>query len=320
MNPLLRRAISVALISASVGACTTVDATRRAAVSYNRAFDDARNQILLLNILRARDGYPQQFSTISTVTGPMRPEVGLTGGLDNLLLGAAKVFNPAGSFGFRNPGVTITPLETKEFRKGMMSPVTAEFVNHLLAQGWTPAVVENLTTSGLATREPNAPSRGAEQVVKTISLGAGDGIKMLREGAGPGYKVELIGSPKEGADKVTLVVKRAADPCTKRLPTWSDCELSRHQTVFRSPAGMLQFLAKSLEGGTPKNAYFRVIQGGVRPPVDALISTHFKQRAHYIQEHDRHSLETLALLAEIIGFQTTDATLNAGKPAIAVTP
>lgn len=316
MNPRLRAAILLALAASSLSACTTVDATRRGAVAYNRAFDDARNQILLLNILRARDGYPQQFSTISTVTGSMRPEMSVTGALENIILGGAEVFKPSGTFGFRNPSVTITPLETKEFRTGMMKPITPEFVGELLAQGWTPAVVQNLTVDGMRTiaSKPLGPT-----VPRIVTVKADEGLKMLREGAGKGYEVELVSSAD---DKLTVAIKKASATCVSGLPMFNDCGLHGIQAKLRSPAAMVQFLAKSLQGTPinhpPTNPYFRVINAGVRAPANTLISTHYRQQAYYIEANDRHSLETLALLAEIIGFQTTDATLGASKPALTV--
>jgi hypothetical protein len=134
-------------------------------VSFNRVFADARNEILLLNILRAEYNDPQQFSTISSVTGNMRPQMSVTGTLDNLIIGATKVFNPSGQFALRNPSVTIGPLETKEFRAGMMKPVTAQFVDDLLGQGWSRPVVLHLVLSAVICK-----THAAAELVKRAAI------------------------------------------------------------------------------------------------------------------------------------------------------
>jgi hypothetical protein len=322
--------------------CTTVAVTKKGAVGFNRVFADARNEVLLLNILRARDGEPLQFSTVSTVSGAMRPEMKLTGGLDNLILGAANVFNPAGEFGFRNPSITIAPLETKEFRQGMAKPVSIEFVDELLAEGWDSATVLHLvvdkfdcelkdskgTVSGpqLATVEfANAASwsrpdnSSKADFGEPIRVTAAEGAKILREGVGEGVTVEMV-APKQtdapGTVGLKFIKKKPAKFIVKNVPCGAITkDLFADQLIMRSPLGMIKHLGAIVRGGG-SNPYFKVIQNS-KIPQNALVGTRFRHNLYYI-EQGGNSPQTLAVLAEIIGFQTTDASLNASKPTLTV--
>lgn len=319
-----RRALVLGALCFMTTACTTVDATYRGAVAYNRAFDQARNEILLLNILRARDGYPQQFSTISTVTGSMRGDFKVGAAVENLIIDAANKVTNSGEFGFRNPSVTISPLETKEFRTGMMTPVKAEFVNELLAQGWTPDVVHNLAVAGTAALTDEELASADREANVTVAIG--DGMKMLREGAGNDYEVDLARGVSVPSDKLVLSIKKRSFSCVLGVAVARGClPEAQHKVILRSPEGMIQYLAKKMpkHGGASESTtrYFKVIRGGTRrAPANAIVAARFRNEIYYIAAHDRTSLETLSLLAEVIGFQTTNAELSASKPVLTVAP
>ena len=344
MNSRRHRAIFFSAFCCLLTSCTTVAATKKGAVGFNRVFADARNEVLLLNILRARDGEPLQFSTISTVSGNMRPDMKVTGGLDNLILGAANVFNPAGEFGFRNPTITIAPLETKEFRQGMMKPVKIEFIEELINEGWDPKTVFHLVIAGIKcgdakkghefvaqfaenaeweTAVKKAPDKSPEAPAKSVAVTAAEATKMLREGAGDSVELEIVDSQPGDAANTVRVQFNKPKPQTflldrnSRVCGDSVAELPAKNLVLRSPSGMIQYLGELVGKGSGGNAYFRVLQARDRIPQGVLVGTRFSHNLYYVA-HDGHSPQTLALLAEIIGFQTTDASLNASKPTLTV--
>jgi hypothetical protein len=78
---------------------------------------------------------------------------------------------------------------------------------------------------------------------------------------------------------------------------------------------MIKHLGAIVRGGG-SNPYFKVIQNS-KIPQNALVGTRFRHNLYYI-EQGGNSPQTLAVLAEIIGFQTTDASLNASKPTLTV--
>lgn len=335
MNPRYSRALSLIGLCCVIAGCTSVGATKRGAVGYNRVFADARNEVLLLNILRARDGEPQQFSTISTVTGNMRPEMKLAAELDNLIAGATKIFKPSAEYGLRNPSVTIAPLETKEFRRGMVKPVEINLIDQLLNAGWPQPVVLHLALAGvrcdpksvmvpepLPAEFPRSATwrrigdAEATNVGRAIRVPAAEGAKMLREGAGDGLKLELAKSEQgdpEGTIRLQFKQPAPGKITVQMAGLCSGRAIGPDNLVMRSPVGMIIYLGTLAKAGG--NEFFSVKQGPI--PRNALVGTRFRGQLYYVPP-DPQPARTLSLLAEIIGFQTTDATLESSKPTLTV--
>ena len=230
MGSPLGGAAALSLLSILATSCTTVDAARDASVKYNSAFADARNEILLINILRARDQVPLEFSTISTVTGPMRANVDVTSAFEWIFHDNDKL-TPGGTLTFRNPAVTLTPLESKEFLQGMAKPLTAEAVDELQALGSDRAAVLNLAIAGVVcsgteSKYGNATvlNNGRDSRVVAdferiaaasadwdlterkpkpiahIAVKAPEGAKLVKEGLGDDYSVELADEQASASD------------------------------------------------------------------------------------------------------------------------
>lgn len=302
MNSQLRRA-SILLASSLLAGCSTIETAQRQAVRYNSAFSNARNEILLLNILRATHREPLQFSTISTVTGPMRGNISVTSAFEWVFHDNDKL-TPGGGFTFRDPAITLTPLDTKEFRQGMMKEIEPEYFAGLLDQGWTPDVVLNLVAYGAikCTAEP-------EPDAATIWVSAADAAKILKEGGGKEAKIKLASPLASSNDRVKVTFSAPAKSTVKT----SLCPggvIDVEATRFRSPLGMILFL------GTGKSSEYMQIRQG-RPQEPPFVSTLYRNATYYIPR-DEKSAETLALLAEIIGFATTNAELSASKPTVTV--
>jgi hypothetical protein len=352
MRAKFRRALLIGAVCLATAGCTSAGATRRGIVTFNKVFSDARNEILLLNILRARDGEPQQFSTVTNVSGNMRPTLSIEGALDNLSQGLAEVFKPKASGTLRNPTVTIGPLETKEFRAGMMTPVGADLVENLLNAGWRPDVVLNLVmarkpcTRGeppigesefLAKRFSSLEPRPAKDgdIVGELLLPASVALKMLREGAGNDTKLELLDSRKESKGRMRIRVRAAGQPSTSLIkwnePVCGANELDAAKAPYRSPLAMIQHLGTLTRtqntDGSWGNPYFNIRKVLAGVPEYALTGARSRNTVYFVPRLETapdgkpsvsRSAETLAVLAEIIGFQTMNATLNASKPVITI--
>lgn len=321
------RFLAAAALSVGLVGCSTVQSAQRQAVRYNSAFSGARNEILLLNILRAKHREPLQFSTISTVTGSMRGTIGATAGLDWIFSGADKVrkFLPGASLGLRDPSVTLTPLDSKEFREGMMKAVEWSYYNELLEQGWDKSIVnELLRRTTICTSDP--PPR---TVVREVWTSGADAAKILRDGAGKNTTVELV-TASDGPKGQLVLRFKSEPPQPEGVASPARCaEGAPHANVrLRSPLEIVMTLGSSVtianDPGTASlqspnsQGAFTIVAATGRILTRTLVATAFRDKVYYIREGDVASAQRLALLAEIIGFQTTNAALNASKPTVTI--
>jgi hypothetical protein len=137
-------ALSLALTSG----CISVPRADRAAVDFNRAFATARDEVLLLNILRASERLPLQFSTMGTFQG----NFGATGTLAlplAHLIGGKVDLSPNLTLGGLTPSGSIIPLSDADFTKAMLQPMTPQEVRYFLNQGWDPEFVLRLVVGGI---------------------------------------------------------------------------------------------------------------------------------------------------------------------------
>lgn len=135
----MRRVSLAACIAAIALVGCTVPATviRNQSVSYDDAIEDTTNQLLLLNILRAKDKAPLHFDTIPSIHESIQA---------NAQLQAAIPFGPLNKSTARNTatagaGVQVSPsfeidhLVTKDFATGIASPIDPKFVKYWLDRG-----------------------------------------------------------------------------------------------------------------------------------------------------------------------------------------
>jgi hypothetical protein len=132
-------------------ACASVRPAHRTAVDYNRAFADSRNEILLLNVLRAAGREPLQFSTMGTATGSASGTSELSLPLNNLIGGGTNPFtvSPSLTMTETNPSLTIIPLSDREFTAGILRPISPEHLSYFLNQGWDAEFVLQLAVGGV---------------------------------------------------------------------------------------------------------------------------------------------------------------------------
>lgn len=321
MRAKFRRALIVSAVF-SLSACTTIEAATKQAVRYNSAFTNARNEILLLNILRAQNGEPLQFSTISTVQGPMRGNIEVSNTLDWIFHGADEVrkLTPDGGFTFRDPTITITPLESKEFREGMMKPVSVEYLNQLVDQEWPVDLVEDMLITVKDCELRSVKEKGV--IVKTereALIPSENAGELLREGAGKGVSIELVGSANDRPEKVRVRFRTEqisiADTTRINPNICPSGLINVKNTTLRSPLAIIRYLAKRTKSS--EYPFLKLESGRLSKSDPTLVATVFRETTYSVPRNEKYA-ETLALLAEIIGFQTMNAELNANKPIVAI--
>jgi hypothetical protein len=147
------------LLMALLSACAVIDIVDPRYDSVNRSTAKARNESILLNIIRASHSTPLNFVTFTRVSGSMN--VSATAGLPAFNLGpffplfpgASNVITalapptPQRAFGLSNQtlgGSTNTGnnydiglLETKDFYTGLLRPVDLPIVNFFIRQGYS---------------------------------------------------------------------------------------------------------------------------------------------------------------------------------------
>jgi hypothetical protein len=192
-------AASVAGISAH---CTMVDTVDGRFQQINRSSATARNESILLNIVRASRNAPLNFVAISRLSGTTQATAGA--GLPSLLTGPYPIatgarfatnaaLGAAATFNIVEPGLTrdvgigsttlnastnasnsfdLTVLESKEFYSALLSPVDLPTLNYFIRQGYSHELLFWLftdsvreTVAGHTFEYRNRASRPCEMVL-----------------------------------------------------------------------------------------------------------------------------------------------------------
>jgi hypothetical protein len=146
--------LSLALLTAG---CSLSTAINHQALDYFDANDTAANQIILLNIIRARYGAPLHFSELSQIRGQL--SVGASASATfpfGPFSHATTVPRRLGTLGLTvssAPSFDISSLDTKDFTQGVMTPITPQTVEFFLDEGIDSRMVLLLLVSGIYRNE-----------------------------------------------------------------------------------------------------------------------------------------------------------------------
>jgi hypothetical protein len=251
MSPSPRSAGAAAVWAAlALGGCVSSGHISRRTVDYNEAVEAARGQVLLLNVLRARDRRPMVFTGLTRITGSVRAEsrLGVAGTVGE---GAPKTANLSPSVSVvDSPSFDIAVLDSQEFTRGIMTPVSFELIEYFWDQGFVPEIllylgVERIDVAcptdeaprGLQN-DPRAPSFATfRALVESLAdTGRWETARHLSEEIGPpldavevlrlpnlvqvaGGRLRLLPRPDgkwqlvRPSERLRLVAE-AADPCT----------------------------------------------------------------------------------------------------------
>ncbi|HEY3812798.1 MAG TPA: hypothetical protein VGL66_06195 [Caulobacteraceae bacterium] len=123
----MKRIAIAALASLALGGCSLAPLIQPAAIEYNQVEEEVNNQLLVTNILRARDNAPLYLAEFQNI------HVGFTGtiGTGNVTVpfGRGKVPNAKSFSALPNASIVAQPtfdatqLDTQQFTLGMLKPV-----------------------------------------------------------------------------------------------------------------------------------------------------------------------------------------------------
>jgi hypothetical protein len=167
VNELLRRvAVKACIVSPiffSLGACAIVDQYSGRAVVYNLQAEQAQEQALLLNVVRASLRRPMQFTGLQSITGTASASGSFTGGATNTvsnplislfhinptntssLVASALASNLSGTASMSGgPTFSVPVLDTQEFYQGFLNPISGQLFDLYLQFGYPRDVLFNL--------------------------------------------------------------------------------------------------------------------------------------------------------------------------------
>ncbi|HEY9422295.1 MAG TPA: hypothetical protein VIW92_12830, partial [Thermoanaerobaculia bacterium] len=127
-------------------------------MSFNRAVEEAQNDMLLLNVIRSSLRRPMYITGIQTASGSI--ETGASAGLA-IPFGEfrTKKGDPqSGTTGAtykENPSFDVTVFNTKEFVTGFSTPIDPKLMAYYWDQGWRPALLLHLLVEHIRVTWPD---------------------------------------------------------------------------------------------------------------------------------------------------------------------
>lgn len=234
--------LTSAVAALALGGCVTHGALSNRAVDYNTAAESARNEMLLMNILRARDRRPMVFTGLSRITGSVRAESRIGAAAST---GSAapdvQAFSP--SFGFSDsPTFDVAVLDSQEFTRGIMTPVDTEILEYFWDQGYNREVLLYLVVDRVEL-ECGSPSRAQRAVLENDptdpSFAGFSALVADLTDSGrwefDDFRTERIGPPVEAAEarRLPTLVQMASSPLRLRSMGDGTFQLEKTSTKLR---------------------------------------------------------------------------------------
>jgi hypothetical protein len=137
---------------------------------YNQTLADVANQQLVINILRARDNVPLEFSDLSQIRGSIQASASLqaNGPFGPLRASSTR----GGSQGMAsiqlNPTFDIAPLNTQDFTRGTLQPIDVNYLNMFYNQGVAWSVLLPLFLSSIEEHAVGADGKPVVTIYQNI--------------------------------------------------------------------------------------------------------------------------------------------------------
>jgi hypothetical protein len=290
------------------------------ATDYNRVIADTSNEMILLNIVRARLGEPTHYSALSSVSGNLSigasAAADLSGIIDDIDADAGVGMSVRSS-----PSFQIVPLNTSDFATGILRPVEPNVVALFLSQGWNEnllaaLLVESVTCGGITyyndLRQPGdrnasrlyldaeqafglgfetADGGGGNDPVISLDAEQAESLGMILENLGDDYRVTV----REGEDGKAIfdVYERSEQTLnitlsgSSRLTGCSVAALSPDNYELRSVEGVIYYLGEILRSGNGElraptgDIIFRVVNGA--PAGGHMIHVSHNRQSYYVE-------------------------------------
>lgn len=362
--------------------CSSINPSNKASVSYNNAFAKARDEVTIINILRASQRQPLQFSTISNVTGGVKYGAKLQIPFTNVIAGGEDSISPAFEFTNRNPAITIIPLATEKFVQGISRRLDPSMPYELVAQGWPRDIVLRLSIGGVICGSGDARrihlnlghDRQIDQIfasaikdMKDFSVSAGeeqfatltlthkDALAFLKDGVGAGRSIAAVTSVAGDPTLMELQVVRSTRSEIKGIKVGQLCEnLSQQpeksdfaplkananestELLLRSVQGMYIYLGNvqrrladtngdcsTAQDGNGEIIRIRKLCAGDALPAHTLVETRFFGDRYFVANSPSAggsqdpTSQVMALLTNLLDYQTNDALVKGATPLVSV--
>lgn len=130
----------------ALSGCVHLEQFSTRATEFNVQVADAQNKTLLLNIVRAANRFPMHFTELSTLSGTgTLTEGGTLTAPVGILNGGMGTGSAAPTFSLtETPTFNVAVLETQEFYKGMLGPLSLDQIATYVDEGLQPELVYTL--------------------------------------------------------------------------------------------------------------------------------------------------------------------------------
>jgi len=165
-----------AVAISGLSACAIVDQYSGRAVVYNLQAEQAQEQALLLNVVRASLRRPMQFTGLQTITGTASASGSVTGGGSNThqtpyislfgltppnsssLLNTVVASNIGGTASMSGgPTFSVPVLDTQEFYQGFLAPVSGQLLDLYIQYGYPRDVLFNIMVEKIIIKRLDGP-------------------------------------------------------------------------------------------------------------------------------------------------------------------
>lgn len=137
----------IPVFTLALSGCAFPQALQRVAVDQNVVVARTTDTVALLNILRAREGYPLHFTSFSRLSGNVAFSASAGAntsiGLDRNS-GSDSVGAQTGTGVATNPSFDVTIHDTQDFQRGILQPIDPKVINFYLREGWRPDLLTYL--------------------------------------------------------------------------------------------------------------------------------------------------------------------------------
>ena len=152
--------LAMAVLAAALSACAGIGEFPDQIGAAYRSVDEARNQAMVMNILRASKHRPLAFATVTNVTG----QGSLTGGFGIVTppysfttgggVTTQSANEPLSGQVSNTVGYNVAVLDSQEFYVGLLTPLTIATINFALEQGFPRDILLNLFIDHVEERSP----------------------------------------------------------------------------------------------------------------------------------------------------------------------
>jgi hypothetical protein len=146
------------------GGCSSHRQLATQAVDFNLTVEKAQNEMLLLNVIRAKDRLPMYMTGISSLNGNFSTSLSAASGVstsrsrereptvvDTLTRGATVSANAGIS---ANPSFSLAVLDTQEFMRGFLTPIPLDTLGYYWSQEWPRALLLYLLVQRVEIESP----------------------------------------------------------------------------------------------------------------------------------------------------------------------